>query len=172
MILVLISVIWQLNYQGQLFVISRRLYPTVLTVKTHRTDSEDHVWLIRGDVSKSIELWGDTKHTTQLHQLPARAPFTLQATLSDTIPFISMESWRFPATQATGWDVSSDVTKFRILQLYANEERLLWATANRKEDGWAHVIVLLSAVDKQTQWKKVGSISLSFLFVCTDLIHI
>ncbi len=56
---------------------------------------------------------------------------------SDTIPFISMESWRFPATRAiaTGWGVSSDATKFRILQLYANEERLSGATANRKEDG-------------------------------------
>ncbi len=29
-----------------------------------------------------------------------KAPFT-QATQSDTIPFISMESWRFPATRAT-----------------------------------------------------------------------
>ncbi len=48
--------------------------------------------------------------------------------------------------------VSSDVTKFSILQLYANEERLSGVSANRKEDGWAHVIVLLSAVDKHTQW--------------------
>ncbi len=65
--------------------------------------------------------------------------------------------------------MSSNTTKFRILQLYANkEEQLSEATANRKED--AHVIVLVSAVDKQTQWKKVGSVSHSFLFVCTDLI--
>ncbi len=68
--------------------------------------------------------------------------------------------------------MSSDATKFRIPQLYANEERLLGATANWKEDGRAHVIVLLSAVDKHTQWKKVGSVSHSFLFVCTDLIYI
>ncbi len=45
-----------------------------------------------------------------------------------------------------------NMSKFRILQLYANEERLLGATANRKEDGWAHVFVLL-AVDKHTQRK-------------------
>ncbi len=31
--------------------------------------------------------------------------------------------------------VSSDVTKFRILQLYANEEQFAGATANRIEDG-------------------------------------
>ncbi|KAL0148837.1 hypothetical protein M9458_055846, partial [Cirrhinus mrigala] len=45
---------------------------------------------------------------------------------SDAIPFISMESWRFPATRATAavsdrWrpdvGVSSDATKFRISQL-------------------------------------------------------
>ncbi len=64
--------------------------------------------------------------------------------------------------------LSSDATEFRILQIYANEERLSGATANKKEDGWAHVIVLL--VDKHTQWKKVGSVSHSLLFVCTDLI--
>ncbi len=68
--------------------------------------------------------------------------------------------------------VSSNVTKFRILQLYANEEQFAGATANRIEDGWAHVILLLSAKDKHTQWKKVCSVSHSFLFVCTDLIHI
>ncbi len=56
---------------------------------------------------------------------------------------------------ATGWGVSSDATKFRILQLYANEEWLSGVTANRKEDGRAHVIVLFSAVDKHSQWKKV-----------------
>ncbi len=99
---------------------------------------------------------------------------------SDTIPFISMESWRFPATRATvsdsdRWRLDGACPakrQFRILQLYANEERLSGATANRKEDGWAHVIVLLSAVDKHTQWGKIGSVSHSFLFVCTDLIHI
>ncbi len=64
-----------------------------------------------------------------------------------------------------------DATKFRILQIYANEERLSEATANRKEDGWAHVIFLLLAVYKHTQWK-VGSVSHSFLFVCMYLIHI
>ncbi len=63
----------------------------------------------------------------------------------------------------TGWGVSSDATKFRILQLYANDERLSGATANRKEDGWAHVIVLLSAVDKHTQWKK-SRLCFSFIF--------
>ncbi len=62
--------------------------------------------------------------------------------------------------------MSSDVTKFRIPQLYANEERLSGATANRKEDDRAHVIVLLSAVDERTQWEKVGSVSHTFLFVC------
>ncbi len=66
---------------------------------------------------------------------------------------------------ATGWGVSSDATKFRIPQLYANEERLLGATANRKEDGRAHVIVLLSAVDKHTQWKK-SRLRFAFIFVC------
>ncbi len=30
--------------------------------------------------------------------------------------------------------LSSDATEFRILQIYANEERLSGATANRKED--------------------------------------
>ncbi len=34
------------------------------------------------------------------------------------------------------------------------------------------MIVLLSAVDKHTQWKKVGSVSHSFLFVCPYLIYI
>ncbi len=75
---------------------------------------------------------------------------------SDTIPFISMESWRFPAIATVG-DRMGRVqrrTKFRILQLYANEERLSGATANGNEDGRAHVIVLLSAVDKHTRWKK------------------
>ncbi len=61
------------------------------------------------------------------------------------------------------WSVSSDATKFRIPQLYANEERLLGATANRKEDGWAHVIVLLSAVDKHAMEK--SRLRFSFIFV-------
>ncbi len=165
-ILVLISVIWQLNYQGQLFVISRRLYPTVLTVKTHRTDSEDHVWLIRGNVSKSIELWGDTKHTTRLHQLPARAPFTLQATLRDKATQSHSFQWRAgdfrrhkrpdetcPAT----WQSSES---FNFMQMKSDfRERQPIGTK------WAHVIILLSAVDKQTQWKK-SRLYFPFTFVC------
>ncbi len=113
-------------------------------------------------------------------QKETQAPFTLQVTRSDKVTRSHSFQWgagdfRRQARQrplATGWGVSSDVTKFRIPQLYANEERHSGATANRKEDGRAHVIVLLSAVDKHTQWKKVGSVSHSFLFVCTDLIYI
>ncbi len=50
--------------------------------------------------------------------------------------------------------MSSDATKFRIPQVYANEEPLSGATANRKEDGRAHVIDLLSAEDKHMKWGK------------------
>ncbi len=99
-----------------------------------------------------------------------KAPFTLQATKwHDPINFnwelaISGDKrWQQPL--AIGWGVSSDVTKFRILQLYANEERLSGASANRKEDGWAHVIILLSAVDKYMQWEK-SRFCFSFIFVC------
>ncbi len=106
----------------------------------------------------------------------AKAPFTLQATHSDKATrshsfqwragdFRRQERQRLSATVGDRMGVSSDATKFRIPQLYANEERLLGATANRKEDGRAHVIVLLSAVDKHTQWKK-SRLRFAFIFVC------
>ncbi len=103
----------------------------------------------------------------------SKAPFTLQVTLSDKATRSHSFQWRAGDFRrherqrplATGWGVSSDATKFRILQLYANEERLSGVTANRKEDGWAHVIVLLSAVDKHTQWEK-NRLCFSFIFVC------
>ncbi len=102
-----------------------------------------------------------------------KAPFTLQAILGDKATRSHSFQWRAGDFRrherqrplATGWGVSSDATKFRILQLYANEERLSGATANRKEDGWAHVIVLLSAVDKHTRWEK-NRLCFSFIFVC------
>ncbi len=75
-----------------------------------------------------------------------------KATQSHSFQWRAGDFWRQARHRplATRWGVSSDTTKFRILQLYANEERLSGATANRKEDGWAHVIVLLSGIDKHT----------------------
>ncbi len=81
-----------------------------------------------------------------------QAPFTLQATLSDKATRSHSFQWRAGnfrrqrAIATVGDRMGRG--KFRILQLYANEDRLSGATANGKEDGWAHVIVLLSAVDK------------------------
>ncbi len=117
--------------------------------------------------------------TSQCSKLSPEAPFTLQATLSDKATRSHSFQWRAGDFRrherqrplATGWGVSSDATKFRILQLYANEERLSGATANRKEDGWAHVIVLLSAVDKHTQWKK-SRLCFSFIFVCMSVFNL
>ncbi len=107
------------------------------------------------------------------------APFTLQATLSDKARQSHSFQWRAGDFRrherqrplVTGWGVSSNATKFRILKIYANEERLSGATANRKEDGWAHMIVLLSAVDKHTQWKK-SRLCFSFIFVCMSVFNL
>ncbi len=136
------------------------------------------------DTFESFSFGFAANHICQLHQftLPlkalgyklSKALFTLQATQSYSFQWRAADFRRQVRQRPwmTGWGVSSDATKFRILQLYANEEWLSGAIANRKEDGRAHVIVLLSAVDKHTQWKKLGSVSHSFLFVCTDLIRI
>ncbi len=74
---------------------------------------------------------------------------------------------RAKAVVGDQWGVSNDATKFRILQLYANEEQHSGATPNRKEDR-AHVIALLSA----QQWEADPRCHYSFLFLCTDSIYI
>ncbi len=86
--------------------------------------------------------WGNIKFSKTVHQTYDYISYLKSPMTSDPTRSHSFQ-WRAGNFQwherqqplATGWGVSSDTTKFRILQLYANEEWLSGATANRKEDG-------------------------------------
>ncbi len=102
--------------------------------------------------------WWQNCHFWVHYPFKCKAPFTLQSTKQHN-PI------HFNGELVICSDTSDSEHVQRRDKVQNPSNLCKWragATANRKEDGWAHVIVLLSAVDKHT---KVGSVSNSFLFV-------
>ncbi len=89
-----------------------------------------------------------------------------KATQSHSFQCRAGDFWRQERQRpsATGWGVSSDATKFRISQIYANEKWLSGATANRKEDGSAHVIILLSGAAVTERWRSLYSVYIYIIY--------